>query len=106
MTRYFHGNGFVHVRSISQLALRWHRYDLDVYDEPLSTANKGEGYYDSDDEDVANDNSDDKVQQLLSKYLKEEEDEDIHNAIKGGAGNMCGISAGGASADGSEKYGK
>jgi NADH:ubiquinone oxidoreductase subunit F (NADH-binding) len=74
------------------------KYDLDVYDEPYISVQDG----DSDDEDIQDTSSDKDIQNLLSKYLKEEDDSDIVSAIKGGASSLAG-GAGAGSGNG-EKY--
>ncbi len=70
------------------------RYDLIIYDEPATqnTLKAEHGEADSDDEDVVHDKSDAKIQNLLSKYLEQEEDTDILRALKG-VGNEKGGSA-------------
>ncbi len=77
------------------------RYDLIIYDEPATknTPLAEHDEADSDDDDVMNDKSDAKIQNLLSKYLQEEEDTDILRALKGE-----GSGKGGSAEISGEKY--
>ena len=69
------------------------KYDLDVYDEPFNI--NGVQDVDSDDEDVQDTTNDKDIQNLLSKYLTEEDDSDILSAIKGGSSSLS-LSMGGS----------
>ena len=88
------------------------RFSLDMYDEPY--AHQGSATYhesDGDDDDDAIGTagaSDDKIQMMLSRYLKDEEDQDIVQAL-GGAASSSTLAAktgssGGGGSSGGEKY--
>jgi hypothetical protein len=79
------------------------KFDLDVYDEPSLSLPKRFGQDDDsdDDDDDAVASNDLKIQKLLTKYLKEEDDNEILSAINDGPGNSGGSGSGGGSG---EKY--
>mmetsp|Transcript_20386 Transcript_20386/g.42755 ORF Transcript_20386/g.42755 Transcript_20386/m.42755 type:complete len:501 (-) Transcript_20386:114-1616(-) len=77
-------------------------YELEMINEPPSTnqSNRFDGDDDDDDNDESCDNID--VNNLLSRYMAMEDDEEILSALKGGAKNYSGQSNGGSG--GGEKY--
>jgi pre-rRNA-processing protein TSR4 len=86
------------------------RYNLEMFNEPPSTklVHSDEDDDDDDDEMVSDNNIDSsKVNQMLSKYLDMEEDEEILSALKGSGGTQsAGGTAprGGAGVDVGERY--
>lgn len=84
------------------------RFALDMYDEPY--ANQGSATChesDGDDDDDAIGTagaSDDKIQKMLSRYLKDEEDQDIVQALGGAASSSIPSAKTGSSGGGGEKY--
>lgn len=81
------------------------RYDLEMINEPCSKRiNSNDSDDDDDDDDIdaggAN-NTESKVNQLLSRYLSTEDDEEILSALKGGD---ISYSGGGGGDKGGERY--
>ena len=88
------------------------RFALDMYDEPYAN-HRPAAYHESDgdDDDDAIGTagaSDDKIQKMLSRYLKDEEDQDIVQALGGAASSSTTSgktgSSGGGGSGGGEKY--
>ena len=79
------------------------RFALDMYDEPYPQYDEGDG--DDDDEAIGTAGaSDDKIQKMLSRYLKDEEDQDIVQALGGVASANATSAKTGSSGGGGEKY--
>ena len=84
-------------KGINKSSPAFDQYQLDMFNEP-TTGREG---VDSDDEDDADNNGDvSKVDQMLSRYLDMEQDEEIISALKGGNNK------GGASSSGGDNTGK
>ena len=95
----------VHGPAIHQFS----RYALDMYDEPYVHATHHETDGDDDDDAIGTSGaSDDKIQKMLSRYLKDEEDHDIVQALGGAASSSTPSaktgSSGGGGSGGGEKY--
>ena len=86
------------------------RFALDIYDEPYphgGSATYHEGDGDDDDEAIGTTGagaSDDDIQKMLSRYLKDEEDQDIVQALGGVAAANTTSATTGSSGGGGEKY--
>ena len=84
------------------------RFALDMYDEPYanqrSAANHESDGDDGDDAIGTAGASDDKIQEMLSRYLKDEEDQDIVQALGGAASSSASSAKTGSSSGGGEKY--
>ncbi|KAL9188712.1 hypothetical protein ACHAXT_007090 [Thalassiosira profunda] len=80
------------------------QYPLEMINEP-PTGNGGDSDEDGDDNAGCANTDSSKVQQMLSRYLDAEDDEDILSALKGGGGNGC-VAANGNGKDGGggERY--